>query len=358
MRMTFVLPGRSTRYPIGGYKVVYEYANGLVKRNHEVNVIHPLLAYPEKADYKDKLRMYCKWAASFFLGTPKIKWFDISPKVKMLSIPTPEEKYIPPADVIIATAWETAEWVSKYGTDKGEKFYLIQHYENWSGSEDRILATWKKPLKKIVIAHWLEEIAHKIGEDDVAYIPNGINFNHFSIITPIAERDRQKVGMLYSHANWKGSKEGIAALEMAKKKVPDLKAVFFSTSPKGPEVPTWIEFYQNPSPNNLLEIYNSCGIFISPSWYEGWCLPSAEAMACGCALATTDSLGVREYAFNEKTALISAPKNPEELARNIIRLIQDNNLRISLAESGHRFIQNFTWEKAVNEFEKTISDQK
>jgi glycosyltransferase involved in cell wall biosynthesis len=81
-------------------------------------------------------------------------------------------------------------------------------------------------------------------------------------------------------------------------------------------------------------------------------------MACGCALVTTDSLGVREYALHEKTALISEPKNPEKLSHNIIRMLRDNDLRISLAESGHKFIKNFTWEKAVNEFEKVLLNQK
>ncbi len=358
MVITFVLPSWSIHTPIGGFKVVYEYANRLSERGHQINVVHPLLLFPREARLKQRIKRFALWMADHFLRSSRVKWFNISEKVGMLIVDSLEEKNIPKGDLIIATAWQTAEWVNRYGQDKGEKFYLIQHYENWSGPEERVKATWKMPLKKIVIARWLAEKAKEMGEVVVAHIPNGLDFNHFYITRHMEKRNPKRIGMLYHKYDWKGSKDGIAALRVARDKFPDLQAVLFSTYSPGPDVPDGAEFHKNPSPNKLLEIYNSCGIFISSSWYEGWSLPSAEAMACGCALATTDSLGVREYAFNEKTALISAPKNPEELAHNIIRLILNNNLRISLAESGHRFIKNFTWEKAVNEFEKTISDQK
>ncbi len=358
MIITFVLPGISPTKPVGGFKVVYEYANYLSKRGHRINVVHPLTLFLDKISFKKRIGTPLILGLDYLFGLPKVSWFDISTKVNMMIVSSLEEKFIPKGDIIIATAWQTAEWVSKYNQNKGEKYYLIQHYETWSGDEKRVKITWKLPLKKIVISKWLEQIAEKMGEKVAGYVPNGLNFNHFKIINPLENRNPKRVGMLYSKIVWKGSDDGIKALFLVKKQIPDLQAVFFGVSPREKEIPKWAEYYKNPKPNRLLNIYNSCSIFIAPSWYEGWSLPPAESMACGCALVTTDSLGVREYAFNEKTALISEPKNPEELAQSIIRLIYDNNLRISLAESGHRFVQNFTWEKAVNEFEKIILNQK
>lgn len=354
MRITFVLPGRSMRKPIGGFKVVYEYANGLVKRGHQVNVIHPLLFYPEEANLRQKLGMFGQWVASSVLGIPKLSWFDISPKVGMLIVGSLEEENIPKGDVIIATAWQTAEWVNRYGQDKGEKFYLIQGYENWSGPEERVKATWKMPLKKIVISHWLEEIALKMGENTITHIPNGLDFKHFHITQSIEKRDPMRIGMLYSPTDWKGSKDGIEALKIVKEKIPELKAVFFSVHPRGIEIPKWMEFHKNPAQDELAKIYNSCAIFIHASWSEGWALPPAEAMACGCALVTTDSKGLRDYAIHRKTALVSKIKDPHALAQNILELIKDNNLRIYLAKEGNKFIQRFTWDKAVEKMEACL----
>ena len=79
-------------------------------------------------------------------------------------------------------------------------------------------------------------------------------------------------------------------------------------------------------------------------------------MMCGAAVAATDNGGHREFAFHEKTALLSPPKDPRSLATNIIRLIRDEELRIRLAKQGNANIQQFTWDRAADAFEKAIAD--
>lgn len=351
MRITFVLPGRSMRRPVGGHKVVYEYANGLVNRGHQVNVIHPLFRSQERPPFMNKSKIYCKYALSSLLGIPKVRWFKISPKVNMITVLTPEEKYIPLADVIIATSWQTAEWVNQYNPDKGEKYYLVQGYETWSGDEKRVEATWKLPLKKVVVSKWLENIAQNMGEQIAGYVPNGLNLKHFRIINPIDSRNPKRVGMLYSNIICKGSEDGIKALSLVKGRIPDLQAAFFGVSPRGKVVPKWAEYHQNPSLHKLVKIYNSCSIFVGSSWYEGWFLPGSEAMACGCAVVSTDCGGIREYAKNEVNALLSPPADPDALAQNLLRVLQDQNLCMKLAREGNEIIKSFTWHKAVEKME-------
>ena len=41
MRITFILPGLS-RYPSGGFKVVYQYANKFAEDGHQVTIIHDI----------------------------------------------------------------------------------------------------------------------------------------------------------------------------------------------------------------------------------------------------------------------------------------------------------------------------
>ncbi|HVP36194.1 MAG TPA: glycosyltransferase family 4 protein [Terriglobales bacterium] len=357
MRITFILPGWA-KSPVGGFKVVYEYANRLSEKGHQVNVIHPRSPFFREVKFKHKMKMFANEIASHFLQRNKMDWFTISPNVNMLIVNSLEERNIPEGDAIIATAWQTAEWVNKYSQDKGNKFYLIQHYEIWSGPEERIKATWKMPLKKIVISRWLKELAEEMGEEIIAYIPNGIDFKHFNIRVPIDKREPAKITMLYDPSSWKGPEEGIAALNMVKSKIPSLSAIFFSKYTKGPEVPGWVEFYKNPLQEEIPQIYNSCSIFLHSSRSEGWGLPPAEAMACGCALVASNSQGVLEYAIHQETALVSDIKNSAALAQNILKLIRDNELRISLAKRGNQYIQRFTWEKAVSKFEEVIISTK
>lgn len=337
--------------------MVYEYANRLSERGHQVNVVHPLLLFPDEARLKQGIKAFALWMADHFLRRAKVKWFSVSPRVGLLIVASLKEENIPKGDVIIATAWQTAEWVNRYSQDKGEKFYLIQHYENWSGPEERVKATWKMPLKKIVIARWLVEKAKELDEEVVAYIPNGLDFMHFCIRVPIERREPARVSMVYDPSTWKGPKDGIDALNMVKDEIPSLSAILFSKYPKGPEVPKWIEFYKNPPQEKIPQIYNSCSIFLHSSRSEGWGLPPAEAMACGCALVTSDSQGVLDYAIHQETALVSEIKNPTGLAQNILKLVKDNNLRISLAKRGNQYVQRFTWEKAMSKFQEVITQK-
>jgi glycosyltransferase involved in cell wall biosynthesis len=356
MRITFVLPGWA-KSPVGGFRVVYEYANRLSENGHQVNVVHPFLLFPDETNLKQKMKMFAKGITSHFFKDTKVYWFSISPKVSMLIVDSLEEKNMPAGDVIIATAWQTAEWVNRSSQDKGDKFYLIQHYEIWSGPEGRVKATWKMPLKKIVIAKWLKDLVEEMGEKVIAYIPNGLDFKHFCIHVPIERREPAKVGMLYDPSAWKGPRDGIDALNMVKAKVPSLSAILFSKYPKGPEVPGWMEYYKNPPQEKIPQIYNSCSIFLHSSRSEGWSLPSAEAMACGCALVASNSRGVLDYALHQETALVSEIKNPTGLAQNILKLIKDDTIRISLAKRGNQYIQRFTWEKAVSKLEEVITQK-
>ena len=91
-------------------------------------------------------------------------------------------------------------------------------------------------------------------------------------------------------------------------------------------------------------------------------MPAMEAMMCGTALVTTDTGGSRDYALNEETALVSPIKNPEALAKNLIRVLTNDSLRLQLGEKGYQKIQQFSWdlncEQLIECFEKSLGDQR
>ena len=113
MRVTFLLPG-SARFPVGGYKVVYEYANHLCERGHQVTVVHPALLDEHDPWFLKVYHQarYISWGATNLFGPQR--WFMIRSGVQLKWVPTLGEANIPDGDVVVATGWPTAEYTAGY----------------------------------------------------------------------------------------------------------------------------------------------------------------------------------------------------------------------------------------------------
>jgi glycosyltransferase involved in cell wall biosynthesis len=352
LRVTMVLP-RTGEWPSGGLRIIYEHANHLSRRGHSVTVVHPgrLKVNPTRLDHvKNVVRYTLRKLDGRY--TPD-KWIKIDPNVRLTCVPSLAERFLPDGDVVVATAWETAEWVSQYSRSKGRGFYLIQHLETWNGPPERVYATWKAPLQKIVPSKWLAEVARGLGETAV-YIPYGMDVNQFQIVTPYEERRSNQLMMLYHNAEWKGCDDGLEALALVRQKDPTVRASLFGVPARPKALPDWIDYRQAPSPKLLRELYNQAAIFVAPSRTEGWGLTGCEALLCGAALVATDIDGHREFAFHEQTALTSPSRSPSALAANILRLIEDPELRIGLAKNGYQFVRQFTYERSSTSFEAAL----
>jgi glycosyltransferase involved in cell wall biosynthesis len=316
--------------------------------------VHPALSDDETGHLQGVRRAASYIQRTAFGGFRPDKWFPLERNIRTLWVPTLSSRFVPDGDVVLATAWATAEWVPEYPASKGEKFYLIQSWETWDGPEDRVRATWMTPLKKIVVGRWLRDIADELGVE-CSYIPNGIDFYRFGLDKSIENRDPNRVMMLYHTHPVKGSADGLEALILAQKELPGLRATLFGTSAASPAFPRWVDYRRLPSQRELRACYNRASIFIAPARTEGWPLPPAEAMSCGAALAATDIGGHREYGVHEETALLSPARDPGKLAENVLRLVRHPELRTRLARQGHDCIQKYGWEQAVDSFENILS---
>jgi glycosyltransferase involved in cell wall biosynthesis len=358
VRVTFLLPCYPVA-PIGGFRAVYEYANHFVDRGHEVTVVHarrtrhtPAAAISGPLD----LARRAKKRLGEFLKRPSIDWQRIDERVRLLFVPDDTPRQLPPADALFATSWQTVSCVLESPEEKGKKCYLIQHYETWEATKELVDATWRAALHKAVIAKWLLDVGKDLGCQDVTYIPYGMNRTQYRLSQPIEDRPR-RIAMLFAQTPFKGSADGIAALRIAKMKHPDLSAVLFGTPNRQPWIPDWIEYHQNPPQEFIVsEIYNKSSVFVCPSLSEGFFLPSAEAACCGCAIASTDNGGAREYVEDRVTGLLSPPGDPQSLAENICLLLADDALRTKLARACNSHVARFSWDESASRLESFVED--
>lgn len=100
--------------------------------------------------------------------------------------------------------------------------------------------------------------------------------------------------------------------------------------------------------------------FIFPSLHESFGLPILEAMASGCPVLTSDSTSCREIGGD--AALLVDPTDVESIRAGMIRLFNDEELRLELRESGLNRSKDFAWSTSAKQhalvFERAASNLK
>lgn len=340
--------------PRGGQKVAYEYANRLCRDGYELHIVYPALPFVDKQSFLRKIRMALKYLFYRYIkGYSCRNWFNLDNRIREHYTYSLDWRYVPKTDYYIATAVETAMFLNTYPMPIQNKLYLIQGFENWRISDECVKQTFNYGFKNIVVSNWLAKILNSVGAK-YTLIKNGFDFGYFRMDISFEERNTFKIAMMYSQQTCKGSEYGLKALAIVKEKYPALNVSLFGVHPKPAHLPDYIEYYQNPNREVHNRIYNESSIFLASSIEEGWGLPVGEAMICGCAVVCTDNKGFREMAEDGVSALMSPIKDAESLADNIIRLIEDDALRVRIAKNGHNNIQKFRWEDSYKKLKNLL----
>lgn len=125
----------------------------------------------------------------------------------------------------------------------------------------------------------------------------------------------------------------------------------------GFSIPVDWEIVVPKSSNDMSAFYHSCDIFICASWWEGFGLPALEAMACGCAVITTDNGGCREYARDNENCLMVEPHNIKALAEKVDMLLSNRSLCRRLMAGGLHTAGKFNYEKSAETLLSIIREQ-
>ncbi len=98
----------------------------------------------------------------------------------------------------------------------------------------------------------------------------------------------------------------------------------------------------------LVARYNSAQIFVSPSLYEGFGLPAAEAMACGAPVLATTAGAFPEVIEDGVSGVLVPPGDAGALAKGIERILADDGLQQRLGEEGRRrIVDHFSWRETA-----------
>lgn len=333
----------------GGYKVIYQYSNYLVKMGHDVTIYYDLKQGINKRHIPKKIVLILR--KILLLKYPQ--YYKLNKKVKQIGINTINNNNVEDADISIFTSPLTAHSHNKLDSSKGKQVYFIQGYENWDNSDEYVQETYKYGMKNIVISQWLKDIVDKYSESESIIVKNGIDTDIFKIINPIKNRNEYSIAMIYHTDELKGTKYGLEALCSLKRLYPQLEVNMFGNSKRPKEMPDWINYTHKANEEKVVEILNNSSIFICTSLFEGFGLPGLEAMSCGCALVTTDCFGPLEY-VNENNGIVCKKGSSDEIFNATRRILEDKELKDKIVKNGLNTIENWNINISQQKFEQEI----
>lgn len=191
-------------------------------------------------------------------------------------------------------------------------------------------------------------------------IHNGIDHEHFR---PLPDVERKPGLILYvgnSEDRNKGARHLIEALHLLQDDrreyqlaLVDHKKTRLKLVPRLVQqygLGTRVHFTGHVSTEQLTRLYNQATLVVSPSLYEGFGLPAAEAMACGTAVIATTGGAFPEVIDHGETGWLVPPGDTAALADAIRLLMEDAGLRRRLGQAARQSIlKRFSWRKAAEE---------
>lgn len=97
----------------------------------------------------------------------------------------------------------------------------------------------------------------------------------------------------------------------------------------------------------LVKLYNTCSVFVMPSFAEGFGLPLVEAMSCGAPVVTTDVSSLPEVGGD--APLYVDYRSPENFADAMRKIMNDRSLSENMSLKSLKQAEKFSWKKTAGE---------
>jgi L-malate glycosyltransferase len=165
------------------------------------------------------------------------------------------------------------------------------------------------------------------------------------------------VGNVAALVPHKGQRHLIEAAALVVRKVPDARFIIAGEGELRPSLERLIKerrlekhvFLAGFRPD-VLSVHKAFDIFVMSSVTEGLGTSVLDAMACSKPVVATTAGGIPEAVADGVTGLLVKPRDHEAMARALIALLADDNLRQRMGEAGLRRVRDcFSLDRLVRE---------
>lgn len=340
----------------GGDRVTIELANHFANDGHEVNILFPKGTNKTNFPINPKVNLI-----EYGLKIKQIE--DISSIIRTLFL----FFVIPKSDVVLANYYLTALPILFHHIiqPKTKIYYIIQAYEPFSfGKAEKTYPKLKQWLAErtytfgfthICVSNWIKAKVDKFAKIPAKVFSPGINHDSFNLNKPPNNFRFENALLAFpSNDEAKGWNDFLKAIPIILEEFPDLQ-IIASSKDLFPIHHTNIRPVQPNNDEELAELYHSASIYVHPAWWEGCPLAPLEAMACGTPVVAAKSEGIMEYAHHLENCYLVNVNDPLDLAKGIIHLLKDQELREKISMNGLKTVNNYTWKNMYDQVKNIIS---
>lgn len=302
-RITFILPELSLA---GGIRVIGKYSLELAQLGHQVSVVARKPGPP-------RLRDLLRGRAQQDISSQVVKSYfsGVEERIRFVPANRPlRPADLPDADFLIATWWETLEWVSAMPASKGQLVHFMQGYEMfpWLPPE-RVAATYEMDTLKIAISKWVkQQVLENHGCSTEAVIHNAVDTHHFSF-RPERNNAMFTMGFVYASESIKNSGLAFDLQDiLAARGFPcELLAFHSGEMPGKLKERSGLKEYYRPGQDLIPSLYQQCDLWLFLSLEEGFGLPIIEALSCGTPVLATHAGAAPDLIRSGENGYLCAP---------------------------------------------------
>ncbi len=337
----------------GGTRTLLNFMNELANLGHEISLTTIFYDkwFPLSKDVK-VISKKIKFKSYYFYAMMAIRKKSVI--AKNVGFLNTLMNMVPKVDINVATFSPTAYIASWKSIDGSTPFYHMQHLETIMFKEPLmkkfISDTYFLPIYKVANSIWLRESLIKL------------TGKRFPIVNPAIEHDifYRRAKRKSTHKDdedtinivalgkggWKNAfgiyqaVNNVRAVENRKKIV---LHYFGHNKPSSIPFDNRLNiFHKDLTDEQLANLYSNSDIQITFSTAESFPLPPLEAMACGSSVITTP-YGTEDYAVNEENSLIVEPNNIDMLTQKVKLLVENEELRNKLGQSGLKTAKRYNY---------------
>ncbi|MCK5548529.1 MAG: glycosyltransferase [Thermoplasmata archaeon] len=208
-----------------------------------------------------------------------------------------------------------------------------------------------------------------VHDASIHIVPYGVDLNLFFPKRKKRVMGAQVIGFVKALERVYGCKYLIGALPDILEKHPDLKVYIIGDGShmddlkglvRNLDLDTTVQFKGMVPHEDIPRYLDEMDVFVMPSLSEGFGVSALEAQAMGVPVVATNVGGIPEVVEDGVSGILVEPRSHREIAEAVVKLLNDEKLRIRMGEKGRESVQKkYDWSentKDMGKLYKTLCD--